>query len=46
MKIIPCPSFATVEEAIDYLTARGCTRIVLWTGDDGLVRGNGVAPAC
>lgn len=45
MKIIPCPSFPTVEEAVDYLTARGCIRIVLWLGSDGLVRGNGSAPA-
>jgi len=43
MTIIPCPSFTTVEEAVDYLTSRGCTRICLWRGDDGLVRGNGVA---
>jgi hypothetical protein len=44
VKILACPSFATVEESIDWLEARGCTRITLWRGPDGLVRGNGVLP--
>ncbi len=41
MTFIVSPSFATVEEAIDWLEAHGCSRFVLWRGPDGLVRGNG-----
>jgi len=39
--ILVSPLMPAVEDAIDWLTARGATEIVLWLGPDGTYRGNG-----
>ncbi len=41
MTLVYCPSFATVEEALDWYEERGIKSPTLWRGPDGLVRGSG-----
>lgn len=36
-----CPSFETVDLALDWFEERGVVEPVLWFGPDGLVRGSG-----
>lgn len=39
--LVFCPSFETVEEALDWFAERGIRQPVLWRGPDGLIRGSG-----
>jgi hypothetical protein len=41
MTLVFCPSFTTVDEALDWFEERAYSRVVLWVGPDGLIRGSG-----
>lgn len=42
MTLAFCPPFDTIEEAVTWFEERGYSRVYLWRGPDGLVRGSGL----
>ncbi len=42
MEFLYCPSFETVDAALDWFAERGCVDVTLCRGPDNLVRGSGV----
>lgn len=41
MTLVFCPSFKTVEQALDWLLERGYSEVKLWRGPSGDIRGSG-----